>query len=1163
MGNALKMLFAFFAFLVLAVNISALNIDEEKERFSKAMDDLRDYLYLTEGSYYSEPDVSVTDKLEDSYSNLLEAVEEGDPDKALELFNSFKQELLSVSSKYNLGWSEKDVMDLINSSILLEISFMKYKKKLVDKNRLVVDQNNVVPRDKNIIVVDENFDKNLDFNGVREDKNFGVDLNKEKNNFPKPIFPDNQVGDDKKQYMLLIIFFSGLIILFLGYVFYRLKFKSFALIFFVSIFFVLVAPEKLYATVQPPEISSPSLPSPCQDPDELKPKVCVKNEAECRVGNQAAVITEVKVIRTDDGSNAVISHYKRDEFIKFLNGQPYDKTKIGCPFKDQSGTEMIEVPGDKLEFYEIVKVKNTGNSVFDNAVIKSTEGGKCSATGLNLSAAGQPGSEQEFIVECSYPKSNHAYPTVIEVMPHFGPNNQIYTDVANLRIKIKDEGQTAAKVAMYLPSRLELDTVKSGGSGPYEIGQKIYYNAYYMAIGTSGPVYPDIGYSIGDKGINVIANYERRNYIPSYNKKEYDTYGSGWDISQYPGFYNEDPENVIKFPNPNPPPNPAWKWWNAERFIIPVVPGLWEITEGHNTAYNFDGTDYSDYVVDSKKYWPLLSKTILVKGPDAYLKSVYPEVFFSAVEPLETRVKTVLHLSTQYSSESFNNQFPLLTKLVFCLNPANCPLQKTYVLTDSSDSRITPAGEIPAGQSDYTVTIEDKFPTESLLGVTQVRAYLKFDPNGTPQIPANQFQIMKEGIPGTVDSPFLKGYGSTSSPSLKYAYDYRLILVNYPKIINSTDCFLPEAGSLTPYFCYDSTEKKFILILSEGEQYDIKLVLQNPFLEEKEVSLNTETELLSPEGIQIQYYEDDDLNPSTPPVRLDPPIPVNVILPPATLNPNLVPGEKKQYSVRVIAPDIVNTGSLEDCFFGVITIPCLEKEFKIIADNSGVEDNIFINLKVLHQKSSPIADFTAVPVEGVTPLLVIFDASNSEDFDGQIVSYAWDFGDGETANGKFLEHLYSFVPESGYFTVKLTVTDDDGLTGFIEKNVKPFDEVNLKELFVQAKGTNNFLKASVSCTKNGLNVVVSVWKTNGAGDFVEKIGQKSVVCNDPNYSDITLISDPGTYIVKAVFAEQIKCNRCEIRRFIAINPNLGFNVPDNSFVSTILVLFFVLFLLKK
>lgn len=56
-----------------------------------------------------------------------------------------------------------------------------------------------------------------------------------------------------------------------------------------------------------------------------------------------------------------------------------------------------------------------------------------------------------------------------------------------------------------------------------------------------------------------------------------------------------------------------------------------------------------------------------------------------------------------------------------------------------------------------------------------------------------------------------------------------------------------------------------------------------------------------------------------------------------------------------------------------------------------------------------------------------FDAGRSNDPDGKIVSYAWEFGDGATGQGVKAEHRYQ---EAGEYTVRLTVTDDKGETHF-------------------------------------------------------------------------------------------------------------------------------------
>lgn len=76
----------------------------------------------------------------------------------------------------------------------------------------------------------------------------------------------------------------------------------------------------------------------------------------------------------------------------------------------------------------------------------------------------------------------------------------------------------------------------------------------------------------------------------------------------------------------------------------------------------------------------------------------------------------------------------------------------------------------------------------------------------------------------------------------------------------------------------------------------------------------------------------------------------------------------------------------------------------------------------------PSANTPPVAVITATPLLtgtsrIGFDAYKSSDPDGTIATYAWNFGDGDTAVGNYIEHEFM---AAGDYTVVLTVTDDKG-----------------------------------------------------------------------------------------------------------------------------------------
>ncbi|MFK7920565.1 MAG: PKD domain-containing protein [Bacteroidia bacterium] len=90
-----------------------------------------------------------------------------------------------------------------------------------------------------------------------------------------------------------------------------------------------------------------------------------------------------------------------------------------------------------------------------------------------------------------------------------------------------------------------------------------------------------------------------------------------------------------------------------------------------------------------------------------------------------------------------------------------------------------------------------------------------------------------------------------------------------------------------------------------------------------------------------------------------------------------------------------------------------------------VQPTFLFPVGAVYSPQPPVASFTVTPNVGIAPLPVIFDAIASNDPDGSIASYDWDFGDGNTATGLTPLHTYN---TDGTYNARLIVTDDGGKT---------------------------------------------------------------------------------------------------------------------------------------
>lgn len=102
-----------------------------------------------------------------------------------------------------------------------------------------------------------------------------------------------------------------------------------------------------------------------------------------------------------------------------------------------------------------------------------------------------------------------------------------------------------------------------------------------------------------------------------------------------------------------------------------------------------------------------------------------------------------------------------------------------------------------------------------------------------------------------------------------------------------------------------------------------------------------------------------------------------------------------------------------------------------VTDNTGLSSTQTFNLMVGNTQP-PAALLAVTPTRGAAPLTVNASTAGSSDPDGSIVSASIDFGDGSIIAGSASSHLY---PDPGTYTVKATVTDNQGASSTVTQTV--------------------------------------------------------------------------------------------------------------------------------
>jgi len=189
-----------------------------------------------------------------------------------------------------------------------------------------------------------------------------------------------------------------------------------------------------------------------------------------------------------------------------------------------------------------------------------------------------------------------------------------------------------------------------------------------------------------------------------------------------------------------------------------------------------------------------------------------------------------------------------------------------------------------------------------------------------------------------------------------------------------------------------------------------------------------------------------------------------------------------------------------------------------LADQTKVENVIFG-----YPNQPPIASFTFSPSTPLVNQTVTFDASASHDPDGSIVSYKWDFGDGNvtTVTNPIIKHVYTTAGSTVNYKVTLTVTDNEGSTGFATQIV-PVANPSILCLSLPA-GTyvgpnpDNWLSQCWLLNITGLSGTYTVRTNNTHASYVSYDTHLIIALNNASYQYLNSLTVNTTTIPKTSF----------------------------------------------
>ncbi|MEP6594753.1 MAG: PKD domain-containing protein [Ginsengibacter sp.] len=203
---------------------------------------------------------------------------------------------------------------------------------------------------------------------------------------------------------------------------------------------------------------------------------------------------------------------------------------------------------------------------------------------------------------------------------------------------------------------------------------------------------------------------------------------------------------------------------------------------------------------------------------------------------------------------------------------------------------------------------------------------------------------------------------------------------------------------------------------------------------------------------------------------------------------------------------------------------------KLIVSNSSELDSV-IKEQYITVNSSPVVNFSTNLTTGCFPLPVQFTDLSAAG-SGDIITWLWDFGDGQGSSGSNPHHIYK---NAGNFNVSLRITNSSGCVQ--SKTESRFIKINTGTAADFSVKISNSCKApaSINFTNNSIGIGALSYQWNfGDGTSSTLVAPSHIYKSD------------GSYTVRLIVKNSTGCTDT-LTRLNAVtlgNINAGFSIPD-------------------